>query len=99
MPFFARGWAVRREGMVLFRVALARLARAALRKEAGGRPAEGVSRPMVVAFCFGGSSIVWLVYPCRGKRCQMWREVRLYHQGVAPASTAPMAEQDACLEK
>lgn len=71
MPFFARGWAVRRDGMVLFKVALARLARAALRKEAGGRPAEGVSRPMAAAFGLGGWGVVWLVNLCRGKRCQM----------------------------
>lgn len=46
-PRFARGWVVSRAGMVLFRVAFAFLARAALRKEAGGSPMEGVSRPMV----------------------------------------------------
>lgn len=47
-PFFARGWAVRSAGMVLFSVAFACLERAFLRYEAGGWPMEGVSRPMVL---------------------------------------------------
>lgn len=46
-PFFAREWAVRSAGMVLFSVAFACLERAFLRYEGGGRPMEGVSRPMV----------------------------------------------------
>jgi len=51
-PSRARGCAESRAGMTLLSVAFALLARASLRDAAGGRPREGLVRPMFLFLSF-----------------------------------------------